>query len=269
VPADDADLDLAALLHAAPAASDDGELRTALTSRSGLPGARLNLRLVGAFAAAVGDHVGRPGDAVPHVDRLEALLDGWAALPPDDAPGDQPAVILPCAAVAAYGAVGATRPDWWDDEIAKLRRAASDPRWRVREVVAQALQALLAADDGRAFAELRSWADDPDPLVVRAAAAGVAEPPLLRGSASRAAAADGIQRLAVEAFRRIPADRRRTEPVRVLRTALGFTVSVTAAASGDLGLFRDVEASDDPDLRWVAAQNARKARLRKLLSDDA
>jgi hypothetical protein len=101
---------------------------------------------------------------------------------------------------------------------------------------------------------------------VRAAAAGVAEPPLLRGSASRAAAADEIQRLAVDALRRIPGDRRRAEPVRVLRTALGFTVSVTAAATGDLGLFHEMAASDDADLRWAAAQNAEKARLRKLLA---
>jgi hypothetical protein len=38
--------------------------------------------------------------------------------------------------VAAYGEVGAVRPDWWDDEVAKLGVAATDGRWRVREAVA-------------------------------------------------------------------------------------------------------------------------------------
>lgn len=260
------------LLRAALTSGDEQPLRAALVAGSGLPGARMNLRLVADFAAAVGRWVGGPGetvdhvDHVDHVDRLEALLDGWAALTPDEAAGDGAAVILPASAVAAYGQVGAVRPDWWDDEIAKLRRAAADGRWRVREVVAQALQTLLAADEGRAIAELRTWAGDDDPLVVRAAAAGVAEPPLLRRSPGLAAAADEVQRLAVDALRRIPAARRRDEDVRVLRTALGFTVSVTAAATGDLALYDEMAASDDADLRWAAAQNAKKARLRPLLA---
>jgi hypothetical protein len=258
------DVDLAGLLHAAleAGAGGDGALRAALVERSGLPGARLNLRSVAAFAAAVGRQVGRPGDEIPRVDELAALLDGWAALPPEQAPGDGPEVILPCAAVAAYGRVGAARPDWWDDEIAKLRRAAADGRWRVREVVAQALQTLLAADWDRTVDELRAWAADPDPLVVRAAAAGVAEPPLLKAvdQAAVAAAAD-VQRRAVDALRHIPAADRRTEPVRVLRTALGFTVSVTTAATGDFDLLDEMASSDDIDLRWAARQNSRKARL--------
>ena len=265
MPSAEIDVDLHELLLTALASGDDGPLRTALTERSGLPGARMDLRLVAGFAGVVGRIVGGPGDAVPDIDRLAGLLDGWAALPPDEAPGDQPAVILPAAAVASYGVVGAARPDWWDDEMAKLRRAAADGRWRVREVVAQALQTLLVADWDRTVGELQAWADDVDPLVVRAAAAGVAEPPLLRSAADRAAGAAEVQRRAVAALRRIPTDQRRAEPVRVLRTALGFTVSVTAAATGDLALFDEMAASDDPDLRWAAAQNAKKARLRPLL----
>ena len=54
----------------------------------------------------------------------------------------------------------------WDDEIGKLRRAATDPRRRVREVVALALQRLLAADRDRTAAALAQWAGDGDPLVV-------------------------------------------------------------------------------------------------------
>jgi hypothetical protein len=268
VAAADIDVDLDGLLGPALATGDDGPLRAALTQRSGLPGARLNLRLVAAFAEAVGRIVGGPGDPVPQVERLAGMLDGWAALPPAEAPGGQPAVILPAAAVASYGRVGAARPDWWDDEIAKLRRAATDDRWRVREIVAQALQTLLAADWDRTVAELRTWAADDDPLVVRAAAAGVAEPPLLK-AADRAASAAEVQRRAVEALRRIPAGQRRTEAVRVLRTALGFTVSVTTAATGDLALLDEMAGSDDADLRWAAAQNAKKARLRPLLDTRA
>jgi hypothetical protein len=39
----------------------------------------------------------------------------------------------------------------------------------------------------------------------------------------------------------------------VLRKALGFTVSVAVAATGDFGLIEELAAAatGDPDLRWV------------------
>lgn len=120
---------LAELLDEALANGDDGRLRQAL--EAGVA--------VEAFAAAVGQVVDR---ADPPVERLEALLDGWAALG-----GDGPEVVLSCAAVAAYGEVGAVRPDWLGDEVAKLRRAATDPRRQVRDLAAEALRRLLGAEE--------------------------------------------------------------------------------------------------------------------------
>jgi hypothetical protein len=251
--------ELGRLLDRALASGDDAPVRTALVRRSGLPGARLNLTLVGGFAAAVGEVARRPD---PPVAALEALLDGWAAMPERQAPVDRPEVILPCAAVAAYGEVGAVRPDWWDDEVAKLGVAATDGRWRVREVVALALQRLLDADWDRTARVLLAWAATGDPLVVRAAAAAVAEPPLLR-SEDRQAAATRVQRRAVERLRAYPARERRTPPVRVLRQALGFTVSVVVAATGDFALLEDMASSGDPDLRWVVRENLKRHRLRR------
>ena len=142
--------------------------------------------------------------------------------------------------------MGAVRPDWWDDEVAKLGVAAADGRWRVREVVALALQRLLDADWDRTVRVLLAWAAADDALVVRAAAAAVAEPPLLR-SEDRWAAAAQVQRRAVERLRAYPAQARRVPPVRVLRQALGFTVSVVVAASGDFALLEDMATSGDPD----------------------
>ena len=257
--------DLPELLDQALASGDEAPLRAALLHDSGLPGARLNLRLVGAFAAAVGAAVRLPEPEAP-VGALERLLDRWAALPEDAAPGDQPAVILPCAAVAAYGEVGAVRPDWWDDEIAKLRRAAADGRWRVREVVASALQRLLGADWDRTVGALLEWAADADPLVVRAAAAAVAEPPLLRAEQRLASAAE-VQRRAVRRLRASPAEQRSTPSERVPRQALGFTIGVVAAATGDFSLLEDMASSRDPDLVWAARENLKKRRLQRWPSE--
>jgi hypothetical protein len=164
--------------------------------------------------------------------------------------------------VAAYGAAAVTRPEWWDHELAKLHRAASDRRWRVREIVAAALQRLLASDWDRAIDAVRAWAVEDDPLVVRAAAAGVAEPPLLRDLA-RAKDAIAVQRRAVQSLRALPAEHRRHDDVRTLRQALGYTISVVVAATGDFGLLEELAGEDDPDMAWVVKANLGKARLRR------
>ncbi len=262
---------LAAALDSALTTGDAGPLAAMLQAHSGLPGPRLNLSLVAGFADLIGERV--QGPAVP-VARLEALLDGWASSPPTAAPGDQPPVILPCAALVAYGEVGARRPEWWGDEMAKLRRAAPDSRWRVREAVVFGLQRLLAADWERTVAALAVWAADEDPLVARAAAAGVAEPPLLgvdaptgtatagAGAADRVEAASAVLRAAIANLARRPAAERRRDPVRKLRQALAFAPSVVVAAGGDLTLLDEMVRSGDPDLRWAARQNLGRARLK-------
>lgn len=247
---------LAELLATALTTGDDGPLREVLLAGSGLPGARLNLRLVWSFAGAVGELIVRPDPPVP---ALESLLDGWAALPDSDAPGTSPAVILPCAAVASYGEAGAVRTDWFDDEITKLRTAACDSRWRVREVVAQALQRMLEANWDRTAAALLDWASIGEALVVRAAAAAVAEPRLLREPAKARCALD-VQQRAVARYGELPENAER----RTLAQALGFTLSVAAAATGDFHLLDELAASPDAGLRRIAAENTKKARLKGL-----
>ncbi len=170
---DEDQCELRDLLDEALAGDTDDRLRDVLVRRSGLPGSPVDFRLVAVLAAAVGDVIRRPE---PPVSRLEDLLDGWAALSEQEAPADAPDVILPCAAVAAYGEAAVVRPDWFDDEMGKLRRAAGDPRPRVREGVAQAIRRVLASDRSRTIAELAGWADDDNPLVVQLAIAAVTDP---------------------------------------------------------------------------------------------
>ncbi len=228
-----------------------------LAEHSNLPGPRANLALLNQFAEVVGDIITQPD---PPVEQLEVLLDRWAVL---DVAVNEPRVMLPCAAVLAYGQAAASRPDWWEDTFAKLHRAAADPRWRVREMVAAALQRMLAADWGRTYAALVKWVAEDNPLVIRAAAAGVAEPPLLNDP-TRADNALAIQRKAVERFAQYPPAIRRSEPIRTLRQALGYTVSVAVAAAPDVGfrLLEQLASSNDSDVRWVVRENLKKNRLK-------
>jgi hypothetical protein len=93
-----------------------------LRSHSGLPGPRGNLELIDVASAAA--------------DRAD--LQRWAALTPDEAPENTPDVFVACVGIVGLGrmvAAGDRSP------LAILRRSSNDPRWRVREAVAMALQA--------------------------------------------------------------------------------------------------------------------------------
>ncbi len=211
-----------------------------LTAHSGLPGPRGNLELLAAF-----------GDVAP-----ESLVLSLVGSPDE--------YHASCAA-AALGRLVADHPD--DVGLLGLLHAqAEDARWRVREGVAMALQRLGDADAARLRGVVAAWALDPDPLVQRAAIAGICEPRLLRDPTTAAAALDACRVTTDLMEARAPAERRSPE-IRTLRQALGYCWSVAVAASPVTGLaaFATLERATDTDLRWIARENRKKARLARLL----
>ncbi len=110
-----------------------------------------------------------------------------------------------------------------------LRRYASDPRWRIREAVAMALQRLGEADMGRLISEMRDWAQG-TPLEQRAAAAALCEPRLL-GQAKHARAVLSILDRITASIERV--DNRLSEDFLTLRKGLGYCWSVAVAALPD------------------------------------
>lgn len=150
--------------------------------------------------------------------------------------------------------------------VQRLRSHAGDPRWRVREAVAMALQRLGDRDLPRLLDLAAEWAADENPLVQRAAAAGVCEPRLLQSPEAAAAAVDVCDR-ATRALAALPLETRRHEDVRVLRKGLGYCWSVAVAADPAHGLprFQALASCPDPDVAWIVRENSRKARLARLL----
>jgi hypothetical protein len=210
-----------------------------LTAHSGLPGPRGNIELGQAFAD---------------------LADERQI---DDAIGSGDEYLTFCG-VVGLGRLLADSPR--EDVEARLRHHAADPRWRVREAVAMALQRLGDADRERLSRLVLAWAHDADPLVQRAAAAGICEPRLLTDPGTAAVAVD-VCRSATEALVARPADSRRDPGVRALRKGLGYCWSVAIAADPAPGLaqFRAWEGSTDPDVAWVVRENHKKSRLARLL----
>jgi HEAT repeats len=219
----------------------DAEIPGFLTAHSGLPGPRGNLELLAAF-----------GD-VASADLILGLVGS------DDE-------YLAASAAAALGRLVLEAAERADEIGALLHAQAQDARWRVREGVAMALQRLGDGDPARLRDVVRAWADDPDPLVQRAAIAGICEPRLLRDPRTAQCALDACRQATASLAAR-PASERRRAQVRVLRQGLGYCWSVAVAGSPDLGLpaFAALASSADADVGWIVRENRTKARLARLL----
>ncbi len=240
-------VELVGVLRDGPA--DDAGLSSAeverlvqfLVERSGLPGPRGNLELIEAFADVAG-----PG--------LCRTLTGHEL-----------------EYVRSCGVVGLGR--WWADgspdaavTVAEMRQHALDGSWRVREATAMALQRLGDADPGRLRAVVADWAVDAEPLVRRAAVAGICEPRLLKDPGTVAAALAACA-AATRTLVETPQADRRAGDVRTLRQALGYCWSVAVAGEPVAGVpaFEALRDAADPDVVWVVRENLRKARLQKVL----
>jgi hypothetical protein len=143
-----------------------------------------------------------------------------------------------------------------------LRGCASDPRWRLREAVAMALQKLGKVDMEALLAEMRDWSLG-IPLEQRAAAAALCEPNLLLDEGH----AEAVLNLLDSITRSIAkVANRKSEDFKALRKGLGYCWSVAVAALPSAGkeLMEKWLLSDDRDIQWIMKQNLKKKRLARV-----
>jgi hypothetical protein len=213
-----------------------------LLQHSALPGPRANLELLAAVV--------EEGDTP----RFLSLLEHGPAAAPY---GSKEEFLAACGAAGLGKSIAAGATDLWP----RLRDLASDPRWRVREAVAMALQRIGDEDSGALLAGVGPWIDG-GPLERRALAAGLCEPRLLHNDAVARAALDALDALTAG----LEAASDTSTEGRVLRKALGYCWSVALVARPDEGMqrFERWARSRHTDVRWVVRQNLKKNRLRKL-----
>jgi hypothetical protein len=217
--------------------------RAFLLANSRLPGPRGNLELAQAFAE----------EASPE------LVWEYAGIGPDVAPENTPEGFLACCGVNGLGRLAAEGDV---NTVLTLRTRASDPRWRVRESVAMALQRLGDADMDRLLEIAQDWARG-NLLEQRAAVAAVSEPRLLRRQedASRVLALlDAVTASLTNA------DDRRAEAFRVLRQAMCYCWSVVVTAYPEPGkaAFGRWLSTTDPDVRLMLRENLKKKRMERV-----
>ena len=69
-------------------------------------------------------------------------------------------------------------------------------------------------------------------------------------------------------FEKQPTKKRKSEEMRTLRQALGYTLSVAVAAAPVEGWpwLKSLMESRDPDVAWIVRENLKKNRLKKLVA---
>jgi len=214
-----------------------------LRHESGLPGPRGNLEL----AQAVADEGERS--------RFECYL----RYGPDTAPVNDPGEFLAFCGVVGMGRLAAEGDR---DALARIRASASDPRWRMREGVAMALQRVGDANMDLLIREMRGWAKG-SLLERRAAAAALCEPRLLR----RPEHARAVLAIVDAITRTLRQEKdRAAEGFLVLRKGLGYCWSVAVAAEPEEGKALMEAWLDDPDkdIRWIMRENLKKNRLERI-----
>ena len=214
-----------------------------LLQESGLPGPRANLELLQAVAD----------------EGSEAQFRRWLTLGPDRAPVNSPQQFL---AVCGVVGLGRLLAEGHDEVLPILRDYASDPRWRMREGVAMALQRLGDRDMDALLAEMASWSQG-NWLEKRAAAAGLCEPRLL----TRPQHAQRVLQLLDDITTSVAAaDDRKNDDFKTLRQALGYCWSVVVAAlptEGKAAMEKWVPAADS-DVAWIMKENLEKKRLQRI-----
>jgi hypothetical protein len=214
-----------------------------LLRESGLPGPRGNIEL---------------GQAVANEGNRE-LFHRYLSYTTDIAPVNSPYEFL-----AFCGALGLGRLLAEGDTslLQVLRMLASDPRWRMREAVAMALQRLGDVNMPQLLAEMQIWSRG-TPLEQRAAAAAICEPRLLstENYAHQALNILDTITIAVEA-----ATHRQGDDFNALRKGLGYCWSVAVVALPAEGkvLMEKWLQTPDKDIQWIMQENLKKNRLLRM-----
>jgi hypothetical protein len=225
-----------------------------LTSNSNLPGPRGNLELADAFADVVG---GYEGDC----DKLWSLCMQLSRFSLVEAPVNNPREFLVFCGARGVGALG-TSPRFFQEALSRLKELASDARWRTREGVAMALQSIITKQPQKTLKELSRWVEGDNWLAMRAVAAGVAEPALLKDEETVHAAFE----LHKQILSRITgAKERKSTEFKTLRQGLGYSLSVVVREVPTEGFayMRKLAEQKDADVLWIVKENLKKNRLLK------
>ena len=213
-----------------------------LRQESGLPGPRGNLELAHAVAEEGNEK------------QFKQLLAFQAE-------ENTPEVFLVFCGVVGVGKLAANDPTHFE----RLRKYASDARWRIREAVATGLQLVGDQDMDLLLKEMQVWSKG-NWYEQRAVAAALAEPRLLKQSKHAKKVLKVLDNITASMEK---AEGSNDEGFKVLRQGMGYCWSVAIAALPEVGkpIMEKWLDSQDKDICWMMKENLKKNRLIKMDAD--
>lgn len=142
---------------------------------------------------------------------------------------------------------------------------ASDSRWRMREAVGMALMRITKDYPEKTIGILKAWIKKDKWLEMRAIAAGLAEPELLKSN-------NKIPEKILQVFKSIfqgiliaNDETRKKKSFKVLRKDFGYCLSVVVKKIPENGFkyMEKLARIDNKDIIWILKENLRKNRLLK------
>jgi hypothetical protein len=232
------------------------ELVDYVVSNSNLPGPRANLELADAFPEALGKIAQKESQ------KCWALCMRMLDLTAEEAPVNTPEEFVPFCGAVGIGSIGSTQSSFFDQAIVTLREFSKDSRWRMREAVRIGFQRLAKTRARDTLTTMEGWIAEGDWLEIRAIAATVAMPSLL-GNEEMAMWALNLHRKIFDLV--LETQDRKSEQFKVMRKALGYTLSVVVSALPREGFefMAQLLDSQDKDVKWILKENLKKKRLEK------
>jgi hypothetical protein len=181
------------------------------------------------------------------------LFRSYLSYTPERASTNSPEVFLVVCGVVGLGRLLAEGDL---DQLPVLRVCANDPRWRVREAVAMALQRWGAAEMPALLQAMHVWAQG-TLLERRADAAALCEPRLLKEPKQARRVLKLLNTITASLLRE---PNRKAEDFKTLRQALGYCWSVAVVALPGEGktAMEKWLVNPDPDVAWIMRENLKK-----------
>ena len=211
-----------------------------LMQESALPGPRANLELIQAVAE------------VGNENTFLHLL----CYAPDKAPVNTQQEFLACCGTVGLGKLAEEGKTKY---LERLRLLASDPRWRIRECVAMALQIYGEGHMEELITEMGVWGKGTS-YEKRAAAAALCEPKLLK---HKEQVSKVLQTLDSITYSIQEIQDRKDEGFKALKKGMAYCWSVAIVGFPDEGkqLFEKWMICADKDINWIMKENLKKERL--------
>lgn len=217
-----------------------------LIRNSNLPSPRSNLELLAAAVEA--------GTKDKFIKFLEFTV--------EVAPVNNPGEFICAIGVAGLGKL-ITEGDSVEDYFNKLIFFSADPRWRIREGVAMALQYIGRKDMTFLLASIQKWAQS-TLFVQRALVAGLCEPVLLKNPEHASQVLNILFKITTQ-LNNQSLDKK-AESYRVLKKALsyGWSVAIVALPQTGKEYFELLMKNGNADIGSIVKENLGKNRLVKM-----